>query len=91
MTSKWGSCSTRGTITLARELANREAGFQDYVIAHELLHMRHPNHGKVFKALMTVHVPQWRKYKGVYAGQDGHQPDGSYILDDSWITAIPYR
>ncbi|MYD36203.1 MAG: M48 family metallopeptidase [Dehalococcoidia bacterium] len=62
MTRKWGSCSTAGTITLAAELAHREPGFQDFVIAHELLHLRLPNHGKLFKALMTAHVPDWREY-----------------------------
>ena len=62
MTRKWGSCSTSGIITLAIDLADQEPGFQDFVIAHELLHLRVPNHGKLFKALMTVHVPDWTKY-----------------------------
>ena len=62
MTRKWGSCSTSGTITLATDLADQETGFQDFVIAHELLHLRVPNHGKLFKALLAVHVPDWRKY-----------------------------
>lgn len=62
MTRKWGSCSTNGIITLANDLAEREPGFQDFVIAHELLHLRVQNHGKVFKALMTVHVPNWRQH-----------------------------
>ena len=61
MTRKWGSCSTAGTITLATDLGNQEVEFQDFVIAHELLHLRVPNHGKLFKALMTAHVPGWRK------------------------------
>lgn len=62
MTRKWGSCSTAGTITLAADLGNQEVEFQDFVIAHELLHLRVPNHGKLFKALMTAHVPGWREY-----------------------------
>ncbi|MDE2754229.1 MAG: M48 family metallopeptidase [Gemmatimonadota bacterium] len=62
MSRKWGSCSTSGTLTLASDLADREAGFQDFVIAHELLHLRVPNHGKLFKALMTAHVPNWKRY-----------------------------
>ena len=62
MTRKWGSCSTSGYITLASELADQEPGFQDFVIAHELLHLRIPNHGKLFKALLAAHVPDWRKY-----------------------------
>jgi predicted metal-dependent hydrolase len=60
MTRKWGSCSTAGTVTLATDLAEQVAGFQDFVVAHELLHLRVRNHGRLFKALMTVHVPDWR-------------------------------
>lgn len=60
MARKWGSCSTAGTITLAIDLDEESESFQDFVIAHELLHLRVPNHGRLFKALMTVHVPGWR-------------------------------
>lgn len=63
MTRKWGSCSTKGVISLAEDLAEREPGFQDFVIAHELLHLRVRNHGKVFKALMSLHVPRWRQHE----------------------------
>jgi predicted metal-dependent hydrolase len=28
---------------------------------HELLHLRVPNHGRLFKTLLTVHIPQWRE------------------------------
>jgi predicted metal-dependent hydrolase len=63
MTRKWGSCSTSGIVTLADDLADQPTGFQDFVIAHELLHLRVPSHGRVFKALMSVHVPDWRKYE----------------------------
>jgi predicted metal-dependent hydrolase len=62
MTRKWGSCSTRGTITLAADLIERDGRFQDFVVAHELLHLRVPNHGRLFKALMTAHVPDWRSF-----------------------------
>ena len=62
MTRKWGSCSTAGIITLATDLGDQEVGFQDFVIAHELLHLRVPNHGKLFKALLNAHVPDWRRY-----------------------------
>jgi|SRR5208282_1028679 len=61
MTRKWGSCSMAGTITLAADLANEGDDFQDFVVAHELLHLRVPNHGRLFKALMTAHVPGWRQ------------------------------
>jgi predicted metal-dependent hydrolase len=61
MTRKWGSCSTSGVITLATDLVEQRPQFVDFVIAHELLHLRVPNHGKMFKALMTMHVPLWRR------------------------------
>lgn len=61
MTRKWGSCSTGGIVTLAEDLADQAEEFQDFVIAHELLHLRVPNHGKLFKAMMGIHVPDWRK------------------------------
>lgn len=61
MRRKWGSCSSKGVITLAADLTEEDARFQDFVIAHELLHMRVPNHGRLFKALMSVHVPGWRR------------------------------
>ena len=62
MTRKWGSCSMSGTITLATDLGHQRVGFQDFVIAHELLHLRVPNHGKLFKALMTAYVPDWTEH-----------------------------
>jgi predicted metal-dependent hydrolase len=60
MVHKWGSCSSRGTVTFADDLADRSPEFQNFVIVHELLHMRIPNHGRLFKAVLSVHVPGWR-------------------------------
>lgn len=60
MRRKWGSCSSAGTVTLAADLLDQDEPFQDYVIVHELLHLRYANHGRMFKALMSAHVPGWR-------------------------------
>lgn len=60
MSRKWGSCSTAGIITLATDLSEQDTRFQDFVIVHELLHLRVPNHGRLFKSLMTVYIPGWR-------------------------------
>ena len=62
MTRKWGSCSAGGTITLAADLIEQDGRFQDFVVAHELLHLRVQNHGRLFNALMTAHVPDWRSF-----------------------------
>ncbi len=60
MRHKWGSCSSAGTVTLATDLLDQDVRFQDYVIVHELLHLRYATHGRVFKALMSAHVPGWQ-------------------------------
>lgn len=60
MRRKWGSCSSAGIITLASDLVDQDLHFQDFVIAHELLHLRVPRHGRLFSALMSVYVPGWR-------------------------------
>ncbi|MBQ9579156.1 MAG: M48 family metallopeptidase [Ottowia sp.] len=60
MRRKWGSCSSAGTVTLATDLLNEDVQFQDYVIVHELLHLRYATHGRMFKALMSAYVPQWK-------------------------------
>ena len=70
MTRKWGSCSTNGIITLADDLPDQDRGFQAFVVAHELLHLRVPNHGKVFKALMSAHVPGWQRYNVLRLGHN---------------------
>jgi predicted metal-dependent hydrolase len=61
MSRKWASCSTRGRVCFARDLLDRPTCEQDYVIVHELLHLRHPNHGRVFGALVQANLPGWRK------------------------------
>ena len=68
MTRKWGSCSSAGSVTLAADLTAQDEGFQEFVIVHELLHLRIPNHGRLFKALMSAYVPQWRKHEAARRG-----------------------
>jgi predicted metal-dependent hydrolase len=56
MTRKWASCSVHGRVTFSRDLLNQPASFLDYVIAHELLHLRIPNHGKLFNLTLRAHL-----------------------------------
>lgn len=65
MTRKWGSCSVAGTLSLAADLDDQDRQFQDFVIVHELLHLRVANHGRLFKALMTIHVPRWKQLQEI--------------------------
>lgn len=61
MLDRWGSCTPDGVVTFAEDLATEAEDFQDYVIVHELLHLRYRDHGKQFKAMMTALVPNWRE------------------------------
>ncbi len=56
MTKKWGSCSTAGRLTFNSELLTEPADFRKRVIVEELLHLKVPNHGKLFKALLKAHL-----------------------------------
>src|SRR5450755_417022 len=53
MYQKWGSCSSRGNITLNTALCHVPLELAEYVVLHELVHLRVFNHGKEFKALMS--------------------------------------
>ena len=59
MRRKWASCSTGGTVSFNEELLQQPAAFRDYVIVHELLHLRVPNHGKLFKSLLRAYLPNY--------------------------------
>jgi predicted metal-dependent hydrolase len=51
MKRKWASCSTRGRLTFDTALLRQPAQFRAEAIVHELLHLKVPNHGQLFKAL----------------------------------------
>jgi len=61
MRSQWGSCSAEGKISLNTHLIKTPASLIDYVILHELCHLKHLNHGKRFYALMSRHMPDWQR------------------------------
>jgi predicted metal-dependent hydrolase len=53
--SRWGSCSRRGTISLNWKLIQAPPFVRDYIILHELMHLRQMNHSARF----------WRQVEGV--------------------------
>lgn len=60
MRRKWASCSSRGRLTFDTELLVQTAVFRDEVIVHELLHLKVPNHGKLFHTLLRAHIREER-------------------------------
>ena len=53
MKRKWASCSSKGRLTFSTDLLSQPEDFRRKAIVHELLHMRYPNHGKMFNLLLT--------------------------------------
>jgi len=58
--SRWGSCSARGTISLNVCLLFQRPEVVDYLIVHELTHVRHMNHSAHFWKAVEAHCPGWR-------------------------------
>jgi hypothetical protein len=63
MKKQWGSCSSHGRISLNWHLVKAPVECIDYVIIHELCHLREHNHSKRFYALLDRHFPDWRPVK----------------------------
>lgn len=61
MRSRWGSCSPRGRITLNAELVKLPLELVDYVVLHELCHLRAPHHRPSFWRLLGTLLPDWRE------------------------------
>ncbi|HDH00781.1 MAG TPA: M48 family peptidase [Nitrospirae bacterium] len=59
MLKRWGSCTKSGTITLNYELIKAPLHCIDYVIMHELCHLRIHSHGKYFNKLLSKCMPDW--------------------------------
>lgn len=58
--SRWGSCNPKtGAINLSLYLINLPEFCLDYVVLHELCHLRYPNHGKSFKLTLSGFMHNW--------------------------------
>lgn len=62
MKSRWGTCNTRShRITFNLELARHSTAALEYVVAHELAHLRVAGHNKKFYGLLDAVMPDWRE------------------------------
>jgi predicted metal-dependent hydrolase len=58
--TRWGSCSTRGTLSFNWRLVLAPYDVLDYVVVHELCHLVEPNHSRRFWKLVERRRPDWR-------------------------------
>ncbi len=63
MSKRWGSCTPKGKIFLNPLLVAAPKDCIDYVMIHELCHLRFPNHSPNFYRLLTSILPDWRDRK----------------------------
>jgi predicted metal-dependent hydrolase len=60
MKGRWGSCTSKGKITLSTELVKLDDKYSEYVILHELCHLKHHNHGPEYYHLLSEVYPEWK-------------------------------
>jgi predicted metal-dependent hydrolase len=58
--SRWGSCSRSGAIALNYRLVQMPRAVSDYVLLHELMHLKQPNHSRRFWRLVAQACPEFR-------------------------------
>ena len=70
--ARWGSCNIKGEIQYNWQIMQAAPSVIDYLIIHELCHLKHHNHGKGFWQLVERHCPHYRREQ-VWLKQYGYQ------------------
>jgi predicted metal-dependent hydrolase len=58
---KWGSCNSKKIITLSPYMMKLNDEMIDYIIVHELAHLKHLNHSKEFYDLVHIYIPEYKR------------------------------
>ncbi|MFC1838877.1 M48 family metallopeptidase [Thermodesulfobacteriota bacterium] len=63
MKSRWGTCRSSGKITLNLRLIQLPEICIEYIVMHELCHLKHPNHSKHYYSFLSLCMPEWKAHK----------------------------
>ncbi len=61
--TRWGSCSSNGTLSFNYRLMYAPPRILDYVVVHELCHLTHMNHSKDFWNMVASIMPEYKTYR----------------------------
>lgn len=61
--TRWGSCSSNGTLSFNYRLMFAPPRILDYVVVHELCHLTHMNHSKDFWNMVASILPEYKTYR----------------------------
>ena len=70
MRLRWGSTTRAGRVYFNVDLAKLPLGCIDYVVMHELVHLRVPHHGPAFWRLLSRCMPDWERWRHRLANQE---------------------
>ncbi|MBN2734307.1 MAG: M48 family metallopeptidase [Methanomicrobiaceae archaeon] len=62
--TRWASCSTRGTLSFNIRIAALSPSLRDYIIIHELAHLKEHNHSKNFWSIVENYCPEYKACRG---------------------------
>ena len=65
----WGSCSSKKNITINMKLAGQNPKSIEYVVLHEMCHLKHMDHSKKFWELVEKYMPEYKQYKKMLKDQ----------------------
>ena len=71
MKSRWGVCNwVKRYVTYSKMLAGKPPAEVEYVVVHELTHLKAHGHGPKFKAYMDARLPDWRERRRRLNGKE---------------------
>ena len=78
MKTKWGSCNREtGHLWFNLELAKKHPDCLEYIVVHEMAHLREPSHGNRFTSLMDKLLPDWRARRDAL--------NRAPLADEAWV------
>lgn len=82
--TRWGSCSSRGTLSFNYRLIFAPPQVLDYVVVHELCHLTHMNHSKDFWNKVASVMPEYKVYR-LWLKEHGQELTLSHYLEKKGI------